>query len=242
MAEPRLTDSGLGEHNWLPRSLAAMDKWNTTRASRPMEKRTMRKTSVWAGQHGIELDHSRRVWRPVFLLAMGVVLAACSGNPAGTTTAAPSTTEASEAASPVEVTLVDFAFEGLPDTVPTGTQLTVTNVSDAEMHELVAFRLPEGEARSAADLAGLPPEELVGALGEPVTVLLAAPGAEQIPAVGDGTLTEPGNYAVFCFIPTGVDPQVYLEAAAESDGGPPQVEGGPPHFVNGMYADLTVEG
>ena len=31
-----------------------------------------------------------------------------------------------------------------------------------------------------------------------------------------------------------------VHAAAESAGGPPQVEGGPPHFVNGMFAEVTV--
>ena len=30
-------------------------------------------------------------------------------------------------------------------------------------------------------------------------------------------------------------------AAAESDG-PPEVDGGPPHFVNGMFAEVVVEG
>ena len=44
-----------------------------------------------------------------------------------------------------------------------------------------------------------------------------------------------------CFIPTGADPQEYLDAAAETDEGRPQVDGGPPDFVHGMYAELTVE-
>jgi hypothetical protein len=88
----------------------------------------------------------------------------------------------------------------------------------------------------------LPEAELGAIIGaaEPATVLLAEPGGEQIPAVGDGTLTEPGRYLILCAIPTGVDPAVYLKAAAESAGGPPQVEGGPPHFVNGMFAEVTV--
>jgi hypothetical protein len=141
---------------------------------------------------------------------------------------------------PVEVTLVDFAFEGLPSSVAAGTQLSVTNAAASELHELVAFRLPDGEDRSLDELAQLPPGELVGALGEPATVLLAPPGGEQIAAVGDGTLTEPGRYAVMCFIPTGVEPDVYLQAAAETEEGPPQVDGGPPHFVHGMLAELTV--
>lgn len=78
--------------------------------------------------------------------------------------------------------------------------------------------------------------------GEPEAVLLARPGSDEtIPAVGDGTLTEPGRYVIACFIPQGADPDEYLNAAAESEGGPPDVAGGPPHFVLGMQAELRVE-
>jgi hypothetical protein len=141
----------------------------------------------------------------------------------------------------VEVTMVDYAFVGLPESVAAGTRFTVVNEAEAELHEMVAFRLPDDEERSVEQLTALSPEELVGALGEPVFVLLAEPGGPAIPAVGDGTLSEPGRYIVMCFIPTGADPQEYLEAAAQTEEGPPQVEGGPPHFVNGMFAELTVK-
>ena len=46
-------------------------------------------------------------------------------------------------------------------------------------------------------------------------------------------------FLLLCAIPTGADPQQYLEKAATSDG-PPQVDGGPPPFVNGMVDDLVV--
>ena len=74
-------------------------------------------------------------------------------------------------------------------------------------------------------------------------VLLQPPGSdEQIVAVGDGTLTEAGRYVLMCFIPTGADPEEYLAAAAASEGeAPTGVAGGPPHFVNGMYAELQVD-
>jgi hypothetical protein len=67
---------------------------------------------------------------------------------------------------------------------------------------LVAFRLPDDEERSIDELVHLSPGELVGALGEPVAVMLAVPGGDPIHAVGDGTSSEPGRYAVMCFIPT----------------------------------------
>lgn len=130
----------------------------------------------------------------------------------------------------------------MPASIPAGTTLELQNTSDTELHELVAFRLPDGDDISLTELVQLAPDELTPRLGAPATVVLQAPGSDQqIVAVGDGSLQEPGRYVIMCFIPTGVEPHVYLDAAAASNGEPPVVEGGPPHFVNGMYADLTVE-
>ncbi len=216
------------------------------------------------GQRGTKatLGGYRRVITSV--ATAGLLLSACAGSDDGADTAAAAATEAGAPVSAdggaadgvatgtegggddvdgaaVEVVLRDFSFDGLPGTVPAGTRLTVINGAERELHELVAFRLPDDEDRSVADLARLSPPELMAALGEPATVLLAEPGGPTIPAVGDGTLTEPGRYAVMCFIPTGIDPATYLEAAAASEDGPPDVGGGPPHFVHGMHAELTVE-
>jgi hypothetical protein len=141
-----------------------------------------------------------------------------------------------------EVTAVDFSFEDLPSEIKAGTRLSLVNAAETELHELVAIRLPDDETRPVSELVTLPQEEL-GAImtSEPQAVLLAEPGGEQIPAVGDGTLTEPGRYIVLCAIPTGVDPAEYLAAAAQSQGGPPTIENaGPPHFASGMFAELTV--
>lgn len=142
----------------------------------------------------------------------------------------------------VTVVLQDFSFGDLPETVPAGTRLTVVNEADYELHELVAIRLPDDEERPVEELAQ--DQDALGALlgaGPPAAVLLAEPGGEAIPAVGDGTLSEPGRYMILCMIPTGVEPAVYLQAAAESHGEPPQVEGGPPHLAHGMFAELVVE-
>lgn len=186
------------------------------------------------------------------LLAGAVVLsaAACSDDDDTVTSAGAdevtttSTTEHEESEhDDVEVTLVDYAFEGLPERVDAGTRLTIANDAPAELHELVAIRLPDDEERSVEALLQLPEAELGPLLGAgpPAAVLLAPPGGEQIAAVGDGTLREPGRYLVMCAIPTGVAPDVYLAAAAASGGEKPEVEGGPPHFVHGMAAELVVE-
>jgi hypothetical protein len=166
-----------------------------------------------------------------------VALAACTS----ASEPEPVAAEPEATADTITVELADFAFVGLPERINVGTRLAVSNVAEAELHELVAFRLAPDDDRSVAELTQLTPDELVGALGEPQAVLIAAPGGPQIDAVGDGTLTEPGRYAIMCFIPTGVEPDVYLEAAAQTAEGPPQVEGGPPHFVQGMFAELVVE-
>ena len=145
----------------------------------------------------------------------------------------------------VELTAVDYAFEDLPDRVKVGTEITMHNDSSTELHELIAYRLPDDEKRSAADLMALPETEL-GALfaGPPPFALVAPPGESSTPVIGDGTITEPGRYLVFCAIPQGADPaeaMAAMQVAAEADAGPPQIAGGPPHFVHGMYNEFVVE-
>lgn len=139
---------------------------------------------------------------------------------------------------------MDYAFEGVPKSVSAGTRLTLKNESKAEVHELIAARIPDGESRSAEELVKDP--AAIGALfggGPPAAVIVASPGGSVPGAVvGDGTLSQPGRYLFVCNIPTGADPNAYLEAARASRGAPPQVPGGPPHAAQGMVAELTVKG
>ena len=193
----------------------------------------------------------------VATLALGVVAcgddddAAESGDTADT--AEETTTTAAEAEEPseeegaeeegetVEVTAVDYAFEGLPSTLAAGTQLSLANASEAEAHELVAIRIPDEETRPVGELVALSDEEIQQVFGTtaPATVILAAPGETDVPGpvVGDGSLSEPGRYAVVCFLPVGGDPAVVLDPNAE---GPPESDA-PPHAAEGMFAEVTVE-
>jgi len=160
-----------------------------------------------------------------------------------TATEAAATATATEAAAEtVEVTAVDYGYEGLPESVKAGTRLSLVNASEVEFHELVTFRIPDDEERSVEELLALPEEEQMALFqGPPAAVILAGPASsESIYAVGDGVLTEAGRYLVACFIPVGADPEAFAEAAASGANEPPEVEGGPPHFTEGMWAELTV--
>lgn len=186
--------------------------------------------------------------RATITLALAVVLvaAACSGDDADTTstttTDTTSTTTTDDAPSrAVEVEAIDFAYVGLPAQVDAGTEFRLVNSSEVELHELVAIKLPDDETRSVAEIVALPPEEVATFFSGVVAVVIAPPAGDGFPVVGTGVLTEPGRYAIICAIPTGADPDEYLAAAAESDG-PPEVDGGPPHFVHGMIGEVVVNG
>lgn len=119
----------------------------------------------------------------------------------------------------IAVTGVDFAYEGLPDTIEAGTvAFAFTNASEAEDHMMGIVRKKDGVALTFAELLELPEDE-----GQDMTEFLgeafAPPGGESSALA---TLT-PGSYAMVCFIPVG------------------GAEDGPPHFTQGMVHEFTVE-
>ncbi len=193
----------------------------------------------------------RRIALVAACLATAVSFSACGSDadtatdtPDETTATTPDETTATTVANDdaagetVVVTAVDYGFEGLPETVPAGTKISLVNAGN-EPHEFVAIRIPDDETRSVEELVQLPEEEAAAVFGasEPATVILAASGETDVPGpvVGDGTLTEPGRYAIVCFLPVGSDNSIL-----ESDGPPPEGEAGP-HAMQGMVAELTVE-
>lgn len=167
------------------------------------------------------------------LVVAAPVLASCGDDASGSAEAAGGDGEV------LAVVMDDFHYDGLPDSVAAGTRIEASNESANEIHEFVAIRLADDEQRSAEEIVSGDIGAVLAST-QPTAVLLVPPGgADQIAAVGDGTLTEPGRYLIMCLIPTGADPDEYLAAAATSEG-PPQVDGGPPHIAHGMFAELTV--
>ncbi|CAN5751303.1 hypothetical protein BH23ACT12_BH23ACT12_22460 [soil metagenome] len=186
---------------------------------------------------------SRRLVVSIAVSAL-LALGACATDDPDDPDAAPAeeaSPEATATPSEVEVTGQNYSYTGVPGTIETGTKISFTNASADEAHEIVAFPLPATETRPASEIFKLPEAELTTALGgPPAFVIIGAPGQDGRAVVGDGTLMEPGRYVFACFIPVGADPQEYLAAAEQSGDGPPVVEGGPPHFTEGMFAEATV--
>jgi hypothetical protein len=115
----------------------------------------------------------------------------------------------------VEVTGVDYAFEGLPETIPAGTTGFRFTNDGAEPHVLVLFRYNEGETAELTDLLAFPEEELAQHLTF-VGATFAEPGSAGFAEL------EPGHYAAICPIPVG------------------GAEDGPPHSMEGMSAEFEV--
>ncbi len=166
-----------------------------------------------------------RVTRFLALLLAAAVMTACS---AAGATASPTATavESTSAASGDTITVTgrDYAFDGLPDTVPVGTQLAFTNASTDEVHLLVVVRKNDDVSRTLEDLLKNGTEEEQQTMTTEAGELEAMPGGD---ADGTITLDEPGEYLALCPIPVG--------SMASPD------ETAVPHFMKGMYQSFTVE-
>ena len=130
---------------------------------------------------------SSRTWRVVACLAaLTMLAAACSDDDdsgdSTTTSADDATTTTGDDDGPapdaVTITGSDYKYEGVPEELSAGQELTFVNESTIEVHELVALKLPEGETRDIEELVTLQQDELdlLFGSGPPAAVLIALPG------------------------------------------------------------------
>lgn len=119
----------------------------------------------------------------------------------------------------VDVTGVDYAFEGVPDTVPSGTvAFSFSNESEAEEHEMLIVRKADGVEQSFDEILEMSEEESES--------LVEFKGAAFAPPGGSSTTMaelDPGEYVMVCFVPLGGD------------------ESAPPHVTQGMVQEFSVE-
>jgi len=176
-----------------------------------------------------------------------------------TTTAPPATTQAPTPSSTSTTTLdetttttpkpptigvvaEDYFFEGIPETAPVGTRLSLFNSSAAEFHEMVVFKLDPGEQRTTEELSQFPLDVLTAfGVGTIQSVVFAMPESEQYSyADGPPILAEEGRYLIFCSINVGSDP---IEARNATAQGPTDdIDGVPRHYQVGMMTEVVASG
>jgi plastocyanin len=150
----------------------------------------------------------------------------------------------------IEVTGVDYAYVGLPTTVPAGTTLTFKD-DGTEVHEMIVFHILD-ETTPLEELMAMP-EEDTASLSEDAGFLFALPGQS---ADGSITLETPGRYVALCFVPQGMSVDAFesvgidvtqLDPETDPSELPPEaqelfasLESNPPHMALGMIQEFKV--
>jgi hypothetical protein len=127
----------------------------------------------------------------------------------------------------LDVTGIEYEFEGLPKTVPAGPVAIRFTDTGAELHELAIFRVKSKD--SVKKIVGLSEkeqrkkvEEIGGAFAEQ---------GQTTYTIAD--LSKAGRYGVVCHLPVG---STSVEAAEEAEKDHPKS-----HADEGMFATITVE-
>ena len=108
---------------------------------------------------------------------------------------------------------------------------------------MVAIRIPDTEKRSVQELtaAHRGRDRRHVRRHVPAFVIVAGPGEDGIPVVGDGTITEPGRYAVICAIPSAPTRRAVAEAMQTAELGARRTSVTARRTSpNGMFAELNV--
>jgi hypothetical protein len=127
----------------------------------------------------------------------------------------------------IEVTALDYSFEGLPDEIAAGTVLVKFVNEGQEVHELAMFTVKDGEERTVEELLALPEDQVQQVATEVNGSAFALPGGTFYTTFD---MVE-GRTVGVCFVPVGLTQQVL------GSGQEPQ---GPPHFTEGMAAEFEV--
>ena len=124
----------------------------------------------------------------------------------------------------VDVSVVDYAFEGVPETLAPGTTtFTFTNDGE-EVHEMIMVRYKD-ESLTIKDLMKLSDKEAEKQL-EFLGASFGPPGTVDT----ESRSLAAGKYALVCFIPVGATSEKALRKAD-----------GPPHIAKGMSAEFIVQ-
>jgi hypothetical protein len=145
----------------------------------------------------------------------------------------------------VEVVGVEYAYQGMPTSVPVGTSLALRN-EGIEFHELAVARVGDDVTESTEELLAMGEAAITSGKVE----LIGDPPPGAVPGETSELMTSlerEGRYVIVCFIPQGFIPEVLAELGvtegmAQEDW-PPEAKAilsNPPHVVAGMFQDFTV--
>jgi hypothetical protein len=127
----------------------------------------------------------------------------------------------------LDVTGIEYEFQGLPKTLPAGNVSIRFTDNGAELHELEVFRVKSKD--SVKKIVGLSEKEQGKKIDE-VGITFASQGQTSY-TIAD--LSKPGRYGVVCHLPVGSTSEQAAEQAAKKHA--------KTHAQEGMYATITVE-
>jgi hypothetical protein len=127
----------------------------------------------------------------------------------------------------LDVTGIEYEFQGLRKTVPAGPTAIRFTDTGAELHELLIFRVKSKD--SVKKIVGLSEKEQRKKV-EQIAGTFAEQG-ETTYTIAD--LSKPGRYGVVCHLPVGSTSEQALEEAAEDHA--------KSHADEGMFATIRVE-
>jgi hypothetical protein len=127
----------------------------------------------------------------------------------------------------LEVTGVEYEFQGLPKTLPAGTVAIRFTDTGAEIHELAIYRMKTKD--SVKKVIGLSEKEQ----SKKLELVSRTAALQNDTTFTFAELTKPGRYAVICHLPVGSTSEEAAREAEESNA--------KSHADEGMYATITVE-
>jgi hypothetical protein len=136
----------------------------------------------------------------------------------------------------VDVTGVNYAFQGVPSRLETGPTSFEFRNNGTELHEMIIFRKNPGTTESFDELLTLSETNEEEAFKK-VAFVGGTDGPEPPNESTFSVLDlKAGEYAMVCFIPVGFTPEA-AQAAEQSKTEPE----GEPHYKRGMKSEFTVE-
>lgn len=126
----------------------------------------------------------------------------------------------------VDVTAVDYAYNGVPTTIEAGPVGFRFANAGSEVHEMVVLRKNDNVTEPFDQIFSLPRDEAEKKV-QPFGGYFARPGGRDVRIVN----LAPGNYVLACFVALGSKPEA-LDAGQKPDG--------PPHVTRGMKREFVV--